>query len=243
VWAKNVRLIAPEINPLTETSGTIANQISPTWSKGTPNKTTFNGLEGPCPFNGNGFDPDQYALKNRTDIPASYHDVTWDAIRNLPFPGKDDLANHAPKHRKDWLSEQVALIQPFEGIPVRVVGYVVAIRQQNTGAGEGTNCKFHKVGDVDTHVALVKSFGDGEGDAIVVEWTPRFLKDHPKWKNTRLEPWRDSERPVRISGWLMVDPDHWDMIGSYRGTFWEIHPITRIEVWKDGAFVDLDSLP
>ena len=26
-------------------------------------------------------------------------------------------------------------------------------------------------------------------------------------------------------------------------TVWEIHPVTKIEVWKNGAWVDLESLP
>jgi hypothetical protein len=28
----------------------------------------------------------------------------------------------------------------------------------------------------------------------------------------------------------------------YRSTLWEIHPITKIEVMKDGAWADLDEL-
>ena len=35
---------------------------------------------------------------------------------------------------------------------------------------------------------------------------------------------------VRISGWLMLDQEHPEQIGKTRGTLWEIHPITRIEV-------------
>jgi len=47
---------------------------------------------------------------------------------------------------------------------------------------------------------------------------------------------------VRISGWLMLDPEHQDMINSgLRSTLWEIHPITKIEVWDNGSWVDLDT--
>jgi len=50
-------------------------------------------------------------------------------------------------------------------------------------------------------------------------------------------------QPVRMSGWLMLDPEHQDMINSgLRSTLWEIHPITKIEVFKDGQWVDLDDL-
>ena len=42
----------------------------------------------------------------------------------------------------------------------------------------------------------------------------------------------------------MVDPEHQDMINSgLRSTLWEIHPITKIEVFKDGQWVNLDDLP
>jgi hypothetical protein len=47
------------------------------------------------------------------------------------------------------------------------------------------------------------------------------------------------------------DPDHPSMMfdlanpnepGKFRVTLWEIHPITRMEVWKNGGWVDLESL-
>ena len=52
--------------------------------------------------------------------------------------------------------------------------------------------------------------------------------------------WLNSDKPVRISGWLLLDPEHRNHLGKYRSTLWEIHPITRIEVMKDGSWVDLD---
>jgi hypothetical protein len=144
VWRRNVHIIQPleSSEMLTEATATASVSISPNWAKPTPNKTTFHGIEGDCPFNGNGSDPVQFMLKNRSDIPTSYHDVTWSAINDLDYPGKSDQ-NYAPPHRKDWTPEQLAVLQPYEGIPVRVVGYIVAIKPQNGGNGEGTNCKFN----------------------------------------------------------------------------------------------------
>jgi hypothetical protein len=57
---------------------------------------------------------------------------------------------------------------------------------------------------------------------------------------------------VRISGWLMFDPLHYDQMWQYdsaadttgtkaRITLWEIHPITRIEVFKNGTWRSLDT--
>jgi len=59
----------------------------------------------------------------------------------------------------------------------------------------------------------------------------------------RLNPLVNTNRQVRISGWLMFDPDHPSHLSVFRTTLWEIHPITKIEVWQGGAWVDLESLP
>jgi hypothetical protein len=243
VWGNNVRVLTEEeilaLQPPASSSG--AAHVLATWPKGTVKKTTFNGKEGPCPFNGNGSDADQFTLKNRADYPTSFKDVSWQAIFELPYPGRDD-GNYAKPHRKDWIASELAVIEPFENIAVRVIGYIVAIKPQNGGNGEGTNCNFNKVGDVDTHIALVANVGDGEKGSIVIEWTPRFLKAHPNSTKSKLLPWLDSDNPVRVTGWLMVDPDHVNHLGRYRGTLWELHPITKFEVYRDGQFVDLDNI-
>ncbi|HZC82292.1 MAG TPA: hypothetical protein VE222_11385, partial [Nitrospiraceae bacterium] len=128
------------------------------------------------------------------------------------------------------------------GVAVRTVGYLVAIKPQG-GSGESTNCHWTKSSQTDWHVALVKDAGDGEKTSVVVETTPRIRKNHPKWTVSTLDKWVDSGDPVRISGWLMLDPEHRNHLGKYRETLWEIHPITMIEVMKDGEWRSLDTLP
>jgi hypothetical protein len=91
-------------------------------------------------------------------------------------------------------------------------------------------------------MALVEDIGGAEKSSIVIEFTPRFLKAHPKWNKSVLAPWINSEDPVRISGWLMLDPDHRNHLNRFRSTLWEIHPITRIEVRKDNQWVNVDDL-
>ena len=61
--------------------------------------------------------------------------------------------------------------------------------------------------------------------------------------DVKLKPWLDTDKTVRVSGWLTVDPDHVNHLGKYRDTLWEIHPIAKFEVFKDGEFVDMDELP
>lgn len=119
--------------------------------------------------------------------------------------------------RKDWNPQQLAVIQQYESVPIRVVGYLVKISPQD-GNQEGTNCGFQLSGDVDTHLALVGSFGMSEAQSVVIEWTPRFLKAHPIWTKAKLSPWVNANKQVRISGWLMFDPNHSNHIGTHRHT-------------------------
>jgi hypothetical protein len=211
-----------------------AGEISESWDKPNPNKTTFQGPDGNCPWNGNDTDPDTYVRKNRTDVPSVYHDVDWAAIHDLPFPTDKP-------HRADWSPVHLAQIAKVEGVAVRTTGYLVAIKPQS-GHGEGTNCEFTLASETDTHIALVGKSGDGENDSVVIEFTPRFLAAHKNWNNTFLSQWLDTQVPVRISGWLMLDPDHRNHLNKYRHTLWEIHPITKIEVYEGNEWKDIDQM-
>jgi hypothetical protein len=162
--------------------------------------------------------------------------VTWEAVADLPFP-------NAPKRRDAWSPEQLAEIAPYEGVPVTVEGYLVAIKPQTGGSGESTNCHWTAAPEVDWHVAFVGRFGQGEKESVVVETTPRIRRRHAKWTTANLKPWVDADQPVRISGWLMLDPEHRNHLGKFRSTLWEIHPITKIEVFSAGQWTDLDAHP
>jgi len=254
VWGKNIRLVESTALVSETTTTATAQHISPSWQKFIPEQTIFNGTEGTCPANGDGSDPAQYILKNRGDVPPTYHDVTFNAVDELPFPGKGGNAK-APANRRNWLPKHFAITDPYESIPIRVEGFIKVIRDQKKstpGKGEGTNCGFVTLGNIDAHIALLKKNSDPESKAIVVEWTPRFTRAHANWISEKLGTWINTGKRVRISGWLMIDPNHLNHITGvmingqlrkFRHTLWEIHPITRIEVWKDGAFVDMDDIP
>jgi len=217
--------------------GTTAPEVLPDWEKPVPPPTTFNSGGQTCGPSGDGGDAATNLLKNRTDVPSSYHTVVFDAVATLTYP------NPAPPHRQDWTAAQLAVIKPFEGAPITVEGYIVAIKPQTGGSGESTNCHWTQPSQVDWHIALTKNPGEGEKDAVVVETTPRVRQSHPKWTTTALGPWKNTDAPVRISGWLMLDPEHRNHLGRYRSTLWEIHPITKIEVFENGQWVDLDQKP
>lgn len=238
--------ITPSLPP---TPSRITTAIDPSWPGGTPVEVTFSGASGTCGPDGDpSSDTETNHLKNRVDEPTSTHEVTWAAIKNLPVP-------HVKTTRKAWKTADRTLaaaeITPFEGVALTVVGFIVN-RVKVENGGEGTNCGFTLDPEVDWHIPLVAHAHDPEKLSIVVETTPRVRKTHPKWTTTVLTPWVNSSDPVRISGWLMFDPDHPSMMydpanpnapKKYRITLWEIHPTTKIEVWKSGAWVDLESLP
>jgi hypothetical protein len=232
----NVKPLSGEILALAATAPNPEDSISETWDKPAPNKTTFTGPDGQCPWNGNKSDPDTFVRKNRSDVPGSnqIHDVKWSAIHDLQFPTDKPL-------RVNWSPAHLQEIAKYEGVAVRTVGYLVAIKPQN-GHGEGTNCGFSLASETDTHLALVGDVGDAEKNSVVIEFTPRFLKLHPRWTKALLSKYVDTNVPVRITGWLMLDPDHRNHLGRFRYTLWEIHPITKIEVFEGNSWKDTDAL-
>jgi hypothetical protein len=78
--------------------------------------------------------------------------------------------------------------------------------------------------------------------AVVVEVTPRGKGKHAAWTEAALNQLAHDNTPVRISGWLLFDQDHYEQLNSTRGTLWEIHPIIQIEVLQNGQWKNLDDL-
>src|SRR5712692_9412780 len=128
VWGRNIRVLSegeptptsPHTAPAPAPSGdgTVATAVTPDWEKPAANQSSFTSEGKTCGPSGDGGDTPTNLLKNRTDVPGRVHDVTWDAVASLPYP------NPAPKHRSDWRDDQLAVIRPYEGIAVRVIGYL-----------------------------------------------------------------------------------------------------------------------
>lgn len=243
VYAPYVEVVREAPNDSLSLLAAVASAIDPGWAKPTPDVRTFTGpgSGASCgPAGDSRGDLSTNRLKNRVDVPASYRPVTFRAIADLEYP-----ATRSPR-RDRWPAESVAVIRQFEGVAVTVVGYLVAIKPQGA---EAVNCDMTASREVDWHMAIVEREGQGEEESIVVETTPRIRVRHPRWTPARLDPWLDSPNPVRVSGWLMFDPSHRAHLkGSnaerhFRATLWEVHPITKLEVWQDDRWIDLDDLP
>ena len=198
-------------------------------NKPQPTEITYNG----CPPQGDGGDPVLNRLKNRVDE-GNYVPVTFDAVFQLTCPKGVERRDHA-----QWSPADAAAIARYEGIPVSVEGYLADAKEQGP---ESTNCHGNDLQSHDLHIWLTKTAGQDRSRSIVVEATPRVRANHPGWTVRALEKIAKSQQRVRISGWVMFDPEHPDEVGKTRGTIWEIHPIMQIEVEQQGKWVALDNL-
>jgi hypothetical protein len=141
--------------------------------------------------------------------------------------------------RDRWSAAERRAVARYEGVAVAVEGYLASAKLEGP---ESTNCHGADPGMRDWHVWLTARPGQSRDSAVVVETTPRIRADHPRWSTTALRAVSRARERVRITGWLMLDPEHPDQVGKTRGTIWEIHPITGIEVRRGGRWVPLDDL-
>lgn len=159
--------------------------------------------------------------KSRTALPASVQPVTIGDIQALP--------------RGRPLAEVAAI----EARAVSMEGYV----QHLLLAADG-----------DLHLELAptpREPGGRDTTYVTAEISPRFRHGAPAWQHEalaeRLRPnrggpgaWERGPARVRVTGWLLYDgpydrqPSRWTLEhAAPRVSGWEIHPVTRLEVWDD----------
>ena len=250
--------------------GGAESSIDATWDKPPIGTSTIRMQNGTlsCGPQGDGTDDGTNLHKNRVDLPAASRLVTVDAIRSLP-----DTALWRFKNRAHWTHADSLLVIPYEGIAVVVEGYFEIVKPQATSAptppakvGEAPNCHSWDERDTDWHIALVADPSEHEERSVVVEPTPRTKRANPGWTSAAAKALAVRHSPgdtrheaaaakVRVTGFLMLDPVHPDHISGactgaqcatkkfFRATLWEVHPVTRIEVWKVDKWVDLNDLP
>ncbi|HKP86051.1 MAG TPA: hypothetical protein VJZ26_08145 [Blastocatellia bacterium] len=195
-----------------------------------PRNVIFKG----CPPEGDGGDPALNRLKNRVDEAGEYIAVPFDSLAGLGWP--------QPVERRDrdrWSASDAEAVARYEGMPVSVEGYLVATKKEGP---ESCNC--HGAGDEfrDYHVWITKGANEDKSGSIVVEVTPPIRFKHPVWTSQALGRVARADQKTRISGWLLLDPEHPDQVGKTRATIWEIHPVMKIEVEQQGRWVTLDSI-
>ncbi|MFI5253549.1 MAG: hypothetical protein ACHQQQ_14080 [Bacteroidota bacterium] len=194
-----------------------------------PQEITFRG----CPPEGEGGDPEMNKLKNRVDE-GNYLPVDFDILEALPWPPEIEK-----KKRMLWSTDDDEEINQYEGTPVVVEGYLAGVREEGP---ESPNCRGLDHESRDYHMWLTKTAGYDRSNSIVVETTPRVRQKHFSWKLRFLKELSNRHEQFRISGWVMLDPDHPDQVGKTRGTIWEIHPVMKIEVKLPLGWKSLDDM-
>ena len=181
-----------------------------------------------CPTEGKGGDPVLNRLKNRTEIPGMFEEVQFEDLTGLDVP-----QGVSKKHRDQWPQSTLEALAPQEQRSVQVVGYLLKVKLEGR---ESSNCGSDEQAERDFHMWLANSPDDDRSEAVVVEITPRIRAQHPSWSLKNLNRFVKQRSRVRISGWLMLDPEHPDQVGKTRSTLWEIHPILKVEVWSGGRW-------
>ncbi len=182
-----------------------------------------------CPAEGIGGDPGLNRQKNREGATTQAAPITFAEIAKLPhqaFAGKLSRS----RWPRDWRRE----VESQEARAVVIEGYVMGARVMGP---ETANCGDRTSTDV--HFALGEANDAPRSRWLVTEMTPRVRSAHPMWHMKVLKRLSRDHARVRITGWLLYDHEHFDRIGINRISAWEIHPVTKIEVWSGGVWREL----
>lgn len=214
----------------TDTSGTSSGNTAGFPVSASHPKPVDNTFQG-CPPQGDGGDAQLNVLKNRIDNGehGTFHDVALGTLIGLQWP-----QGIQQRQRSTWSSADASAVAQYEGVAVRTTGYLVDFRHEGT---ESPNC--HSVDERDYHMWIVAKSSDGKAQSMVVEVAPRVHSLRPGWTDSAFAALRG--KPVRISGWLMMDQEHPDQIGKTRATIYEIHPILHIEVQQGSTWTSIDG--
>ncbi len=171
-------------------------------------------------------------MKERTAAPRHYTSYTFADFAALPH------------------GRAVAEFAALEGRGVSLEGYAFFTHQSTDG---------------DYHMSLTPRLPKtwpADSARITAELTPQWQRGSSTWQweplltalgsyGRGMDVWPKGPRRVRVSGWLMYDfqyDEHFlhdrrpHLLAQTPGrlTGWEIHPVTRLELWDDSlhAFVD-----
>lgn len=223
-----------------------ADEIDLSWFKSEPRHSTLrHSSDGTsCGPRGNG-DSETFRRKNRNDYPDTAYAIQFAAIRGLALEDGIRANGQAVPRDRPFPGDVNRAIDGHEGIAVTITGFASFLNQR--GSQEGTNCHFTGELNTDWHLTITETEDEDQSDGIIVEPTPRFIQRHPNWRRANLRnrvgDLRTSSDSVRVTGFLFFDPDHRADIGRRRFTMWELHPVTRIELFANNRWIDLDSLP
>ena len=114
----------------------------------------------------------------------------------------DSLLAHSGQ--SDWSTSKAAVVE----------GYVVQIEKEEDG---------------DYHIVLASRANENDATKwVITEITPQWRTKSPSLSVSHLRKLYGDE--IRVTGWLYYDANEKEP--DPRGTMWEIHPVTKLEVLK-----------
>jgi hypothetical protein len=200
-----------------------------------------------CPATGSGgMYAQAYVQKNRTHVPCAYTPMTVDDMLALESLPKSVRALPDTNPETQYLKSE-------EAKTVVVEGFLALTKD---GGQEGVNCNSNS--RLDTHMELVDTDGQdpktNRNRHVVAEVTPWFHEAVPAWSTQNLGQFAsyisDYKAPaeknpptkIRVYGYLFFDEAHATGAKSWRGTPWEVHPITKIEVMQNGSWEEIGGV-
>ena len=158
-------------------------------------------------------------------------------------------------------SVEMFTLADFAALPHRAAAADVAALERGGVVMEGYVQNFMRAADDDYHLEIAptpRSPGGADTAYATAEITPGIRGGSRRWSYERLVAafrpnrggatrWDEGPRRARVSGWLLYDypydapPSPSELrMSSPRISGWEIHPVSRIELWDDSLrrFVD-----
>lgn len=201
-----------------------------------PSNTPSGGAYKGCPAAGDGGDAILNQLKNRSEEPSDPHPINISQILQLP---SSTQVGHA-SFRKNWTQQNLDLVGPYEQRAIVIEGFLRRVKQEGP---EHCNCERQDLHDF--HMWMAANPADLSDRSMVVEATPRWRGANPNWNLKTLTRFALQHSRIRITGWMLFDQEHPDQLHAtqnlpiIRGTLWEIHPVTKIEVFSNGVWQEL----
>jgi hypothetical protein len=249
-WVRKASCTVVDSAP-SDDSGDISNPPTPVPSPNNPPITPSSCTETSvpanwsiCPATGSGGMYEQaYVQKNRTHVPCTYTPITVDdmlALESLPksvraLPDTDPLAQY---------------LKTEEAKAVMLEGFLALTKD---GGKEGVNCNSNT--RLDTHMELADTDAQdpktNRNRHVVAEVTPWFREAVPVWTTQNLGQFasyisdykaaagKNPPTRIRVYGYLFFDEAHATGAKAWRGTAWEVHPITKIEVFQNGSWEEV----
>ncbi len=148
--------------------------------------------------------------KNRVTIPSHYESLTFVDFLALP-------SFHGEYEQSDWTT-----VRAYNQRGVSLEGYIAEV-PPSTG------------GTIHLHLRDARQprcFPGGPRQTqLVANVTPAFQPPKTGWSHDALFDLCRNQTRVRLSGWLLHDYQGVRDVEDGRGSAWEIHPVTKIEVW------------